>query len=260
VQLARLHLAHQLPILSQAEVARANAEKGLNVMVCFEGWEEILLDREEFRAVREKQRTAFQMALSGYHLKEFLANPLGEDALEELIDAGALMRRNYSDYVRGGNGCAVSIPQARLVGLTKEEADLHPGRHLAGLFVHAQPRFHFSHSEQELLQRALSGETAEDLAMSLCISLWTVKKRWHAIYERVGAADAELLPPISDGADPHERGAERRRRLLSYLRQHPEELRPFRSRAGSGYLRSFILLNLLANADIWSLLQSSLPT
>jgi hypothetical protein len=54
-----------------------------------------------------------------------------------------------------------------------------------------------------------------------------VKKRWHAIYERVADVDSELLPPsIAYGADASSRGAERRRHLLNYLRQHLEELRP----------------------------------
>jgi hypothetical protein len=55
-----------------------------------------------------------------------------------------------------------------------------------------------------------------------------VKKRWQAIYERVGDVDRELLlPPVAHGPNITARGAERRRRLLHYLRQHPEELRPF---------------------------------
>jgi hypothetical protein len=55
-----------------------------------------------------------------------------------------------------------------------------------------------------------------------------VKKRWHAIYDRVADVDSELLPPpVADGVYSSSRGAERRRHLLNYLRQHPEELRPF---------------------------------
>jgi hypothetical protein len=55
-----------------------------------------------------------------------------------------------------------------------------------------------------------------------------VKKRWHAIYERVADVDEELLPPaIAYGARVASRGAERRRHLLNYLRQHLEELRPY---------------------------------
>ena len=38
------------------------------------------------------------------------------------------------------------------------------------------------------------------LAASLYISPWTVKKRWHAIYEGVADVDGELLPPpVADG-------------------------------------------------------------
>lgn len=71
------------------------------------------------------------------------------------------------------------------------------------------------------------GETSDELAASLFISPWTVKKRWNAIYERVADVDRELLLPlIANCAHVSSRGAERRRRLLYYLRQHLEELRP----------------------------------
>src|SRR6266481_5103931 len=76
---------------------------------------------------------------------------------------------------------------------------------------------------------ALLGQTCEKLATSLCLSPWTVKKRWQAIYERVMDVDNELLPPsIACGAHGSSRGAERKRHLLNYLRQHLEELRPFK--------------------------------
>ena len=85
-----------------------------------------------------------------------------------------------------------------------------------------------SRSERSL-QHALMGQTCEKLATSLCLSPWTVKKRWQAIYERVMDVDNELLPPsIACGAHGSSRGAERRRHLLNYLRQHLEELRPFK--------------------------------
>jgi hypothetical protein len=72
------------------------------------------------------------------------------------------------------------------------------------------------------------GETCEKLATSLSLSPWTVKKRWAVIYERVTDVDSELLPPpIACGARASSRGAERRRHLLNYLRQHLEELRPY---------------------------------
>jgi DNA-binding CsgD family transcriptional regulator len=113
------------------------------------------------------------------------------------------------------------------MGLTKQEAFTHPGSNIAGLFVYTTPRFRFNRSQRVLLRHALMGETCEELATSLSISPWTVKKRWHAIYERVADVDSELLPPpIANSLYATSRGPERRRRLLNYLRQHLEELRP----------------------------------
>ena len=152
--------------------------------------------------VREKQSEAFHSALSGYQIKELLAEPIGEEALQ-WIAMPAHLRRDYSDYFQE-NGIPIPEPSQRswLVGLTKGEALAHPGSHLAGSFVYTRPRFHFTSAEQALLQRALMGETGEELAKSLCLSPWTVKKRWQAIYERVATVDSELLPPpVTNGAE-----------------------------------------------------------
>jgi hypothetical protein len=230
LQIARHYLSHDLPLLNREQVAWTNAHCGLSVMMCFEGCEKDGLSREHLLAVREKQSEAFHLALSGYHVKEFLADAIGEEALQWMLDAGARLRRDYSGYFQHhGVPTPKSSQRPWLVGITREEALAHPGSYLAGLFAYTPPRFHFNRSEQVLLQHSLMGETCEDLAASLVLSPWTVKKRWHAIYERVADLDSELLPspPIADGAHATARGAERRRPLLNYLRQHPEELRPF---------------------------------
>lgn len=229
LQVATRYLGRELPALDRVQVARANAHGGLNVMMCFGGWKHDGLSREQFLAVREKQSEAFHLALGGYHIKEFLADPIGEETLQWMLDAGTCLRRDYSNYFRKHGVPIPKSPQRPwLVGLTKEEAFAHPGSHVAGLFVYTPPRFHFNRSQQVLLRHALLGETCEEEAESLFISPWTVKKRWHDIYERVADVDRELLPPpIAHGPHVISRGAEHRRRLLYYLRQHPEELRPF---------------------------------
>jgi hypothetical protein len=227
-QVARHYLSHELPVLNREQIARANAHEGLNVMLCFGRLEKDGLSCDQFLAVCEKQREAFHLGLNGYHVKEFLAGPIGEEELHWMLDAGARLRRDYSSYFRN-NGVPTTESSQRpwLVGLKKEEAFAHPGSHLSSLFVYTPPRFCFNCSEQLLLQHALMGETSEELAASLFISPWTVKKRWRAIYERVADVDRELLlPPVANGPHATSRGAERRRHLLYYLRQHLEELRP----------------------------------
>ena len=192
VELVQRYLSHQLPVLNRQQVAQANAGDGLNVAMCFEGWAHEGLSNEQVLGVREKQSEALHSALSGYRVKEFLADLLRGETLEWMLNAGARLRRNYRNYLLNS---AVSEPDSSqrpcLVGLTKEEALAHPGSNVADLFIYTPPRFHFS---------------------------------------RIADVDGELLPPqVADGPYATSRGAERRRHLLNYLRQHPEELRPFKA-------------------------------
>ena len=228
LQMARRYLSHDLPILSHRQVAQSNAGDSLNVLVCFEGSEYGGLSREQILAAREKQDEAFHLAHSGYRVKEFLAEPIGEVALQWMLDAGARFRRDYSGYYQSHRRLTPDSSQRpRLVGLTKEEAFAKCGCHISSMFAHTSPRFHFNRSEQMLLHHALMGETSDELAGSLFISPWTAKKRWHAIYQRVADVDRELLlPAVANGSHGTSRGAERRRHLLHYLRRHLEELRP----------------------------------
>ena len=196
VELARQYVSRQSPVLNRGQIARASAGDGLNVVMCFEGWAQDGFSPQQFLAVREKQSEAFHLALRGYRIKEFLADPIGADRSQWMLDAGARLRRDYSKYFRK-NGLPEPDHSQRpwLVGLTMEEAFGHPGTNIAGLFIHTAPRFHFNRSQRVLLQRAMMGETCEKLAASLSLSPWTVKRRWHAIYERVTDVDSELLPP-----------------------------------------------------------------
>jgi len=53
-----------------------------------------------------------------------------------------------------------------------------------------------------------------------------VKKVWGSIYERVSAHSHGLIPDKVPEELNSERGKEKKQRLLAYLREHPEELRP----------------------------------
>ena len=229
VELARLYLSRELPVLNREQVARANGGEGLNVLMCFEGLAQDRFSFEQFLMIRGKQSEALHLALSGYHVKEFLADQIGEEPLQWMLDAGTRLRRDYRNCFRkSGFPEPESSRRPWLVGLTRDEALAHPGSNIASLFIYSPPRFHFNRSQRMLLQHALMGETCETLAKSLSLSPWTVKKRWHAIYDRVDDVDSELLPASSAySAHASSRGAERRRHLLNYLRQHLEELRPY---------------------------------
>jgi len=229
IELARRYLSSQLPVLNRQQIARANAREGLNVLMCFEGWADEIFSRERFLTLRGKQSESLRLVLGGYRVKEFLAAEFRDEALRWMLGAGSLLRRDYSNWFRKHDVPKPECSQRpTLVGLTREEAVANPGSNIATLFIYTAPRFGFNRSQRTLLQRALMGETSEQLATSMSLSIWTVKKRWRAIYDRVADVDTELLPPaIAYGNNTSSRGAERRRQLLNYLRQHFEELRPY---------------------------------
>lgn len=84
-----------------------------------------------------------------------------------------------------------------------------------------------SHGGLLLLLAALNGGTDQELSHELGISPETVKKAWRRIYERVVVCVPDLIPLDSAAENgTSERGKEKKQRLLRYLRDHPEELRP----------------------------------
>ena len=68
---------------------------------------------------------------------------------------------------------------------------------------------------------------AAELALALGISLPAVKKRWLALYDRIGRLEPGLLADAAADADKATRGPQKRHRVLAHLRQHPEELKPW---------------------------------
>jgi DNA-binding NarL/FixJ family response regulator len=94
----------------------------------------------------------------------------------------------------------------------------------AGLFHHhVAPQFGFTQREQEMLELALDGADDAAIAQSSFVTLPAIKRRWSNIFERVAARRPDLCPPDGDGT----RGIQKRQRILTYVRSHPEELRPY---------------------------------
>lgn len=67
------------------------------------------------------------------------------------------------------------------------------------------------------MRLAMSGKSDSETAAALTVSVDAVKNAWKRVFERI-----QLLAPAERMDAPH-----RRRQLLDYLRQHPEELRPY---------------------------------
>jgi hypothetical protein len=214
------------PIVSDAEVRRANATVGLNLLV----WH-CTTHPEDFKRAEllTAVMTAFEQAYRGFQLRELVQQADCLEHLNGMCNAGAL----YFDSLHGSYG---SFPEVnahsfldapRNVGMTRDLVIARAGSWVGLLFVYAPPRLGLSPSEQRLLHSAFSGGTDEELSDMLGISLFAVKKSWRAIYDQVAECLPELVPDRSEinGQTPS-RGKQKKQRLLAYLREHPEELRP----------------------------------
>ena len=111
-----------------------------------------------------------------------------------------------------------------LIAFTFETIRNDPHSVAAELFYHSRlPRFAFTPGEQELLEAALDGADDVSASKSLFVSSPAIKRRWAKIFERVAVIHSDLCPADGDGT----RGVQKRQRILTYVRDHPEELRPF---------------------------------
>jgi hypothetical protein len=212
------------PILDLAAIRRANSRDGLNLFV----WEIDIrpVPENEFLAIASDISNAFFKQHAGYKIKEVMVqHPFGPVLRAGLQIGGWLLQNGRGEYAPLPEAEVIETAGAPFVlGFTRELARKVPGCWVSTLFDYREPRIFFSPAEQRLLLSALEGHTDDDISNELTISSSGVKKCWQSIYTRVGLRLPELLP--HDGSNGSGRGSEKKRRLLSYLRSHPEELRP----------------------------------
>lgn len=215
------------PILTDREVREANSKGGLNVFSWHTGCSVEDMQRAE---VNNAVAGAFVELCRGFLLKETLTQVETWQHFCGICAMGTYIV-NPADgrYVQHFGAVEEDVIRVPLTGgLTRDLAHEVSGSWLASLFHYESPRFGLSRSQQRLLQAALTGCTDDELSDELGISIFAVKNAWRRIYDRVGrhlvgSVRGELE---SDGKTPY-RGKQRRHHLLAYLREHPEELRPF---------------------------------
>jgi hypothetical protein len=214
------------PLLSQREIQEANAQGGLNLAVCHAC---VRAEDNQRTDLWTELMTAFLDHHRGFLLKELVAQGESPEHLEGLRNTGGFLfhfrEGRYGDL--GGMDLRELALKVHIMGLTREMALRHLGSWVGSLFLYEPPQFGFNVSEQRLLTSALAGGTDEQLSDDLGISLSAVKKTWRSIYDRVAVCLPELIPNNSqlDG-EASRRGKDKKQRLISYLREHPQELRP----------------------------------
>jgi hypothetical protein len=211
-------------ICTYSEVREANTCGALQQVILETAWKTSLppLLVGEVRVVLG---TAYQSLFAGYRFSRILTELVGPQDLatrDEGLREFRVVAKFKSALCKKPN--SAPNPESMLLEVTLDCIRNQPHSIAAGLFMHhAAPQFGLTRGEQELLEYALEGAGDLDLAKSLFVTVPAIKRRWSSIFARVGSIRPDVCPVDGEGT----RGLQKRQHILTHLRSHPEELRPF---------------------------------
>lgn len=206
-------------LLDAKGIRRAHEGRGLDLVSMHSTYLETVPGEMGSLEHREEASRNFFHIHRGLRIWQYLRETYSQNAA--LHDHNAGMRKR----------CAITRPASirtpHLYGIDREEALSCPGQMVERIFPEHTPILNLRPLHRELLNRALVGETDEDLAESLGLSVAAIKSRWKAVYLHIEQHCPALLAGWNRNTyAPSARARERRRHLLNYLREHIEELRP----------------------------------
>jgi hypothetical protein len=226
-ELAKRILRGDSPLLSGKQVRDANSGEGMNLVV----WEGCI--RPGFEHKGEIHRRLLDLFLDlhrGYIWKEVISQHMESvERLEWTLQTGGRLWNaaagRYVESMKKDPRDIINEPH--YAGATREMERERPGTWVGALFDYHPPQMGLSPSEQRLATLALCGKTDDELAEELGASLSTVKNTWRSIFNRAASRLPEIFTTLAEEVlNATGRGKEKRRPLLAYLREHPEELRP----------------------------------
>ena len=211
-------------LATYAEVRDANTRGDLEQVILYTSWKQGRLTPVQVDEVRVLLGQAYQELYAGYRFSRILCEMVDATDLWHIEGHHALrVIDRFAEYRRANPGSGWN-PDRALAEVSLESMRKDPHSIAAGLFQHhREPQIPFTPREQELLELALGGADDASLAESLFITLPAIKRRWSGIFARVAAIRPDLCPEDGEGT----RGVQKRQRILAYVRNHPEELRPF---------------------------------
>ena len=210
--IASVHAGRSV-VLDRADIARANAGPGLDVVIPYGTWRHEVMTHDERVEARTAVSLAFTELQAGYHLRRILWETASEEQ-EEFARRSGVYR-----------AVGVFRESGRVLNLSDRQGAAGVPASLANVFFKfVQPVLGLRAADQELLLAAQKGATDAELAGTLGLQLAAVKARWRSVLARIAEARPELL---GDAIDGPVRGVQKRHRVLAYIREHPQELRPY---------------------------------
>jgi hypothetical protein len=211
-------------VLTHDEVRRDNTTGGLNVVITHAAWVPNMLNAVQTNAFESVLSYAFFQLMRGYRLRRFFREAGSAEAIAHVKSQRVFAQMVTFDRFHAAHPDSRWNHDRALFVAEREHCLSLPGSVASMLFAYSEPVMRLRDTDQELLLAALDGLTDGELADVLDLKLPALKKRWASLFDRVGRVRPDLVPQ-SDRETPA-RGPQKRHRLLAYLREHPEELRP----------------------------------
>ena len=220
--------------LTREEQAKANLGNGMHQAIIEFAVEPMDMQDPDFAVVMNELYSAYFKFERGYNIKSVFVE--ADARLEKLILGSGLLHVCYMDLPRDNASIVVPDSIGTKRGFYRSSrsdiVNLPPSSAAPILMTYIKPTFRFTFKEQRLLSIASDGLTDSEIAEELKISHDAVKQAWRGIYDHV----LDVMPEIvSDGGlEPATgRGLEKRRRIVAYINNNPQELRPHYLRRGT---------------------------
>jgi hypothetical protein len=201
-------------LLDRDGIAAGNAVNGLDYVNLYGTWHQTILNADQVAEVQALLGTSFVEAFAGYRFNRVLKETIGQPLIDLARATGTY--RLVAEFPQTGSALAVVCP---------DSARAAPYSLAARIYRYQAPVLHLRPAEQALLGAALDGKTDAELSEKLGLSLEAVKKRWISIFGRFDEFSPEVL--ASTVAENARRGPQKRHRVVAYVRNHLEELRPY---------------------------------
>jgi hypothetical protein len=213
----------ELAPMSERELGLENARGTLVLLNLHFSMRVRDLDGAYARGLLTFANEVFRDAHAGYHLQAMFFQ--GGELDEPYLVAAGFRARRCADAPALEALPAVQRPA--LFGLTRAEAMCTwPGTSVRHIFDHQPPRFGLSSTQRRALTLALQLDSDPAVMERLAISPHALKKLWRVVYERIEDRAPGFFGETSSD-DEGKRGPEKRRQVLAYVRQRPEELCPW---------------------------------
>jgi len=210
--IASIH-SGQSVLATRTDVARANSANGVDVVVVACVWHDQSIGSTERHDVQNIFATSFTEALAGYKVRCIVHETANEPA-REFVQRSIVF-----------STIAQFSERRRFIHLmTRDSAKAVPASLGNVIFNYHDPVLRLRDSDQQLLLAALRGGTDQELSAGLGLEVSAIKARWRSAFARIEQAMPGL---IADAGGRQGRGLQKRHRVLSYVRSHPEELRPY---------------------------------